>query len=578
MNIINNYDPLIKSKFWLRIFLIALLLFVTIFLRIYKISSVPSSFNQDEAAIGYNAYSILETGKDEWGASYPLYFKSFGDQKLPAYIYTTALFVKAVGLNEYAVRLPSAFAGIVSVFVLLYLVYYLTKNFTLGFLAALLLSLTPWHLQYSRAGFEVNFSLASALIGATLFVLAVDKKKFIVLILSLLFFSISLYSYNVSRLLSPLLLAVLSLQYLKKIREFKTIQLCIAFVFFALTLLPFFISFFSNAGIFSATSSLITSSDITAKSVEMRSYLISLPSWYSKIFYNKYIFIIFQYIQNLALVLSGSFFFVSGSPYLVNGIGNVGTFYLFQLPLFVVGLIHFFSKRIEKIKLFILWLLISVFTLALSKEVPNATRSYFLVIPVAVFSALGFLVFMHYIANIKNIIYKSLLVISVLFFVIYNLQFYFASYYFRYPIIFTNGDKMLANYLEKVDYRYNKVIIDDKSNFAYISFLFYNKYPPEKFIKTVKRYDDRVLLTAKSWGKYEIRGINWDKDTKDPNVLLISDEKNPPKNMPILHYLYFPTKKIVLSVNDKIVQYPMTDIAWYIVDSNAVLRETQTHK
>ena len=69
------------------IFLITILIVIAGFLRIYKIATVPPGLNQDETAIGYNAYSILVTGRDEWGEKYPLYFKSFGDYKLPIYIY-----------------------------------------------------------------------------------------------------------------------------------------------------------------------------------------------------------------------------------------------------------------------------------------------------------------------------------------------------------------------------------------------------------------------------------------------------------------------------------------------------------
>ncbi len=59
----------------------------TLFLHFYKLTSIPSGLNQDETSIGYNAYSVLTTGKDEYGKSYPIYFKSFGDEKLPVYIY-----------------------------------------------------------------------------------------------------------------------------------------------------------------------------------------------------------------------------------------------------------------------------------------------------------------------------------------------------------------------------------------------------------------------------------------------------------------------------------------------------------
>src|SRR3989344_5210772 len=96
------------------LFIIAIIILAAI-LSLYKLGEVPSGLYQDETAIGYNAYSLLETGKDEHGVSYPLYFKSFGDYKLPVYIYLTAFSVKTFGLTGFAVRLPSAVFGILSV-------------------------------------------------------------------------------------------------------------------------------------------------------------------------------------------------------------------------------------------------------------------------------------------------------------------------------------------------------------------------------------------------------------------------------------------------------------------------------
>ncbi|MDO9028471.1 MAG: 4-amino-4-deoxy-L-arabinose transferase, partial [Candidatus Roizmanbacteria bacterium] len=74
-----------------KIYLIAFLFILIIFslgLRVYKLGSIPSGILPDEASFGYNAYSVLKTGKDEHGVSYPLTFKAFGDQKLPAYVYS----------------------------------------------------------------------------------------------------------------------------------------------------------------------------------------------------------------------------------------------------------------------------------------------------------------------------------------------------------------------------------------------------------------------------------------------------------------------------------------------------------
>ena len=85
----------------------AFVLFLFLVSRIYKITGIPVSVYWDEASIGYNAYSIATDLKDEWGDKLPLHFRAFGEFKLPVYIYSVAVFVKAIGLNEHAVRLPA---------------------------------------------------------------------------------------------------------------------------------------------------------------------------------------------------------------------------------------------------------------------------------------------------------------------------------------------------------------------------------------------------------------------------------------------------------------------------------------
>src|SRR5260221_3091030 len=92
-------------------------------LRALSISNHPVGFTPDEASFGYDAYSILKTGRDQWGQAMPSVFKSFGDDKLPAYTYLVVPFVATFGLNETAVRLPNAILGTLAIVVVYLLVF-----------------------------------------------------------------------------------------------------------------------------------------------------------------------------------------------------------------------------------------------------------------------------------------------------------------------------------------------------------------------------------------------------------------------------------------------------------------------
>src|SRR3972149_5810749 len=95
-----------------------LILLIGILLRLWKLDIIPPHLTPDEAAIGYNAYSILKTGRDEYGQLLPVIFKSFGDFKPGLYIYLTVPFVAVLGLNEWSVRLPSALSGVLAIFLI----------------------------------------------------------------------------------------------------------------------------------------------------------------------------------------------------------------------------------------------------------------------------------------------------------------------------------------------------------------------------------------------------------------------------------------------------------------------------
>src|SRR5438876_10820734 len=90
-------------------------LLLALLLRVWRLDSVPPGPDSDEVAIGYNAYSILRTGRDEYGASWPVLFRSYGDYKRPLYIYATVPSVALLGLTPISIRLPAALAGTAAV-------------------------------------------------------------------------------------------------------------------------------------------------------------------------------------------------------------------------------------------------------------------------------------------------------------------------------------------------------------------------------------------------------------------------------------------------------------------------------
>src|SRR3989338_1570206 len=204
-------------------FLIAAVILLAITLRLYKVSQVPPSLYWDEVSLGYNAYSIAESGYDEHGEFLPLArFIAFGDYKPSGYIYTAVPFIKLLDLNELSIRFPSILAGVIMVVVTYLLVQELFKSQIIALLASFLLAISPWSIHLSRAAFEANLAAAFNLSAVYFFVLSTRKKWTV--ILSFVFLVLSFYTFNANRIIAPLLIfALLIIYWRESLKNYKWI-------------------------------------------------------------------------------------------------------------------------------------------------------------------------------------------------------------------------------------------------------------------------------------------------------------------------------------------------------------------
>jgi 4-amino-4-deoxy-L-arabinose transferase-like glycosyltransferase len=145
-------------RYKITLFLIILLAAI---LRLYRLSEIPA-INADEAAIGYNALSLLTNGLDEHGNAWPVHFQSFNDWKPGLIFYLVIPVVKLFGLTAFAIRVIPALFGVGTVVVLYFLIVELFKDnlkkdcrkFALA--ASFMLAISPWHIHFSRGAWEAN--------------------------------------------------------------------------------------------------------------------------------------------------------------------------------------------------------------------------------------------------------------------------------------------------------------------------------------------------------------------------------------------------------------------------------------
>lgn len=571
------------------VFLLFLIFFLAFLLRFYKLGEIPNGLYQDESAIGYNAYSLLQTGKDEYAKPLPLYFKSFGDYKLPLYIYSTVFSVRLFGLNSFAVRFPSAFFGWLTVVVFYFFVKelirenskdlkYLLKigNLELGLpeLASLFLAISPWHLHYNRATFEVSVSLFLFVFAGLLLLMSFRKRTFGYFFLGTLCFVASLYSYNLTRLLSPVLYLLFLVFNKEKIRNISKKEFIFTVFVSFLLLLPFIITFFDKGGVKSAKGTLISTSAIVQGSLlEFRSYLVDLPILFTKLFFNKWLLTFWQYLQNITAFFSSSFFFISGASHGNHGIGNVGQFYLFEFVTILFGIYKILEKKIFWGYFLLAFCGAVIAVVALTRESPHATRSFFLLAPVEAISAFGLIKFFQLAKSFRTSWIKMSTFSFLALFVFYNLVYYFISYYVRFPILYAKSwrfaDRDVSLYVKANESKYNKIIFDREAGFIYSSYLFYSGYSPLEFQKTSLRYpdDSEGMSLVRSFDKFEFRDIDASKDFYLPRTLFITTALKKPETVKSLKTFYFPKRPVAFGLRQEIISYPVEEIAYVLVET-----------
>lgn len=549
-----NYELRIKGK----IILIAILLLATA-LRFWRLDSYPA-LNADEAAIGYNAYSLLETGRDEHGNPWPIHFQSFNDYKPGLYFYMAIPFVKVLGLNELAVRIPGATLGVLTVLVLYFLVRELFPNekkftiyhfpFTIAEISALMLAISPWHIHFSRGAWEVNTATFLITLGLLFFLKAIKNPSFKAFTFSLLPFTLSLYTYHAARIVVPFLgLGALVIYWREIKRQFKIVLP--AFIIFIILLAPLAIDL-TKGNVFSRAAGvgLFADSGPLNRINELRGEHIDFSSVSASLLHNKIVNYGLAFLDNWARHFHGEFLFLSGDVIERNRVPETGQMYLFDIVLLLSGfgfIFKTYSKNPKSYSLILFWLIVSPFAAALTFQSPHALRAQNMVIPLVIVSALGLNYLVKWLE--QNIRYRNLL--FTFYFLLFTLiawnfaryeQMYWQHMAKEYSFSSQYGVKELVQYTNEVGSKYDKIVVSDRYDQPYILFLFYLKYPPEKFQAehTLSPRDAYGFSTVNEFDKYNFVSIgNWDQVRTDyPNSLIAGTPEEIPDEANVLEDIY----------------------------------------
>lgn len=478
-------------------------LLIAVIAIFWNLGKAPSGVLVDEASLGYNAYSVLQTGKDEWGDSFPLTLKSFGDYKPSGYIYFAIPFIKLLGLSPLSIRLPSAFAGLLSVLLVYLIIRSLTKNNLLSFICALILASSGWLIYMSRMAWEANVSLTLFLGG--IYFLINSNKKILFLILSAFFLSLSLYVYVGYKILTPLFLIFFSYYfYRNKLLDKKSLKTY--FIIFLIFCLPFLYETvykgaatrFSQVNVFNqAGTSMFINEQRAFCGMQNNKTLLS----FCYLFWNKATVTLTDFTKKYLANFSTDFLFFTGDSATFINNPDHGGLPFWLLPFFIIGIIEMLRNwNSSNYQLILLWLLISPIMPSLAGK-PHFVRSNMLLIPVVIICGVGVLKVIEKLSlknNFKKIVFTSFFTLILL----TSLAVLMVDYLFIYTKKAMAWDEYyldIYKYLKTADQDYDVISIKKFNKHPYIYQLFYQSIDPKFFEDNVVRDKFEVL----SVGKYK---------------------------------------------------------------------------
>ena len=439
------------------IIILILIIFLAAILRLVFLGSIPNGLNQDEALSGYEAYSILETGKDQHGNFLPFNFKAYGDFVPPVFFYLTVPSVAIFGLNEFAVRFVSAFFGILTIYFTFRLAQLLFKNNKLALLAAFFIAIVPWHLHLSRIGWPASV-LPFFLAAGTYFLIKGLEKKNAWSFIGVFLLALGPLVYPTAKVFVPLLFLALVIIYRKEIKEGFKYSIP-AILIFILVASPVYIA------------TLMNPNEIQARFNQISIFNAESPAQAAMYF-----------VSNYLSQLSFDFLFLNGGSYPHQSVPGFGELYLFELPFIIMALyilIRGFRKKSSQ--LLLIWLILYPVAASLTaSDIPHAIRGNVALPAISIISALGAYTIWEKVKGIR--FFRLYLVPLYIGFSLVFVSWYMYAYFWQYPrdyaAYFSYGYSEMFDKIEDIEDNYQEIHLSQYVGQPYMMLLFYRQYDP----------------------------------------------------------------------------------------------------
>jgi hypothetical protein len=504
-----------KSVFWVSFITIVLFAF---YIRFYRLGQVPVSLYWDEIAMYVDIKSALQSGQDMFGRPwFQLIYPSYGDFKLPIYIWSALLSAKIFGLSEWSFRLPSVLVGVGTVLLGGFLSRFLfagilphtlQKNqremsrdllqlVTMGLIAC-----TPWSIMFSRTGFEGH--IGQFLLGLSVLFVFLSKKYPKLIFLSPIFGAFATYAYFSVRFvwMVVFLTALLLVHFdvFKKIPKnfFPSLKNILFFfigpvVLYGVLLMPMMKSpLYRDADRFRLGTDSVLNKEYVIQSNVYRQ--LAGNSRIDRVLFNSKVLMGMELLKNYATNMSPNFMFVQGDPNLRHGTTQHGLFLFIALPFFLYGLISLFNKDKRVLGFLVIWWLIALLPASVPVGVPHALRSLNALLPVSLIIAFGITAGVIDWLNILHVSFKNsqlrtmsqilslgFLGVVCVFSVAHFLYFYFTFYPQLSAYHWQDGHKQLAQAIYKERASEDKILITHFDDRFYLWLLAFGPYTAEDF-------------------------------------------------------------------------------------------------
>lgn len=488
-------------------------------LRFLQLGKIPNGHTNDEANYIYSAYSIWQTHRDLLDNYLPLSFNVFNSYS-PVPIYLTAPFVGLFGLSSFSARLPFAIIGIVFVFVVYLFTKYLFRNSQIALLTALVIAISPWHLQLSKMVHAGSLALFFYTLGLYLFIKSLKTGR---LYWSLIAFILAFYSYHGTKVFFVFFLPfilILFHQELKK-RE-KELAIFIGGTF--LVLLSFlYVS--KKQNVTRQDVFIWTNLDKISIEVEQERLINTAPNPIKIIFSNKITTSLKIITRNYFEAFSLDYLFLYGEKGYNSEIYGLtskyghsarGPLYLIELPLLILGLIYLFQFNKKARNLIIGGLLIAPLPSAFTIDQTYGVRSIMMLLFLSIIVGCGIYQLNILIKKLPKKRFFSILFVSLY---LLSVADYLYQFYFRYPVYsaesWLRSKKDISEYIGSQKDKYQNIYVANAGDLI-IQYAIFNKIDPRLVQATYRQEMPKVIGNVYFIGDC----LKTDKEPFDPNIHL----------------------------------------------------------